>query len=88
MAVCEPRMASTAGDQRLSGVACRAPNKEWRIEFLEQSDAPKAARSSIVPAGRSSALIDSAIDHMIKGDPLDASSELTLIGNEWRAEQK
>lgn len=66
------------------GIACR-DGGEWQVRFTVASGAP-AQSDAYVPAGSEAATLDSALDAMGAGEPLDAESERALIDSGWRQE--
>ncbi len=68
-----------------SGVGCRAGNGAWQIEVHTQmGNAASSSRPAIAPAsGRSSPIVESIVDRMIKGDALGAAAERALIESKW-----
>lgn len=84
---CRQYELSNASGSRFSGVGCRMANGQWRIEVHSQvAAAPDATQGGITPAsGRSSPVVESAIDRMIKGDALGSVAERSLIDNKWQA---
>ena len=66
------------------GIACR-DGGEWQVQFAVASGAP-AQSGTYVPAGSGAATLDSMLDVMGAGEPLDAESERALINSGWRQE--
>ncbi len=86
---CRQYELSNMSGSLFSGVGCRTDSGEWRIEVHSQvSVAPRAEQKGIAPAGRrSSPVVESAVDRMIKGDALGSAAERALIDNKWRSTQ-
>ena len=67
-----------------AGVACRT-NGQWAVEALMPAVAVSSAADAYVTAeGAAPSSLDSVIDTLRGGDPLDGAAERALIANGWR----
>jgi len=66
------------------GIACRDEG-EWQVQFAVANGAPPQS-GTYVPAGSGADALDSMLNAMGAGEPLDAESERALIENGWRPE--
>ena len=82
---CRQYELSNTSGAYFSGVGCRAGTGAWQIEVHTQmGNAASSSRPAIAPAsGRSSPIVESIVDRMIKGDALGASAERALIESKW-----
>jgi hypothetical protein len=71
-----------------SGIACRRGG-EWRVEaLLPRVARPAAAGGFAVAAGAGDPALDSVMEGLRAGDPLDAGTEKALIARDWRSDNQ
>ncbi len=84
---CRQFEIETSTGQRASGVGCRQPAGDWRIEILAATEAGRASEKSgggIAPAGRTtSPAIEATVDNLIQGVALGPDDEANLIALRW-----
>jgi hypothetical protein len=72
------------GGNAFAGVACRAPDGLWQVQYHAPTAAPVSGDGRTVPVSDAKAQLGALIDAMSGGDPLDRDDETRARAQQWR----
>lgn len=67
-----------------AGVACRAPDGQWQVQYHAPTTVPPSSKDRVVPVSDAKAQVGALIDAMSSGDPLDLEAETRVRNGHWR----
>lgn len=73
-----------SGGAAFAGVACRAADGQWLVQYHTGTAASASAQSRTVPVADAKAQLGALIDAMSGGDPLDRDEEARARDQKWR----
>lgn len=73
-----------SGSGSFAGVACRAPDGLWQVQFHAPTAATASSKDRVVPVSDAKAQLGALLDAMSGGDPLDREEETRARNGAWR----
>jgi surface antigen len=71
------------GGEAFAGLACRAPDGQWQVQYHAPTAVPPSSGDRTVPVGDAKALLGALIDAMSGSDPLDREEEARVRDGHW-----